>query len=68
MTEISTSEDNFSLSGRWKARAADEFSRLRVGDVHLDDSDWVQVDVPGSWHSTSALSDAEAVLYRREFE
>ena len=68
MTEISTSEDNFSLSGRWKARAADEFSRLRVGDVHLDDSDWVQVDVPGSWHSTSALSHAEAVLYRREFE
>ena len=57
-----------SLSGRWKARAAEESDRRHVGDVDLDDRGWLDIDVPGLWRNIEELCDADAILYRHRFE
>ncbi|MEC8923647.1 MAG: hypothetical protein VX635_00005 [Actinomycetota bacterium] len=57
-------ERGVSLSGRWKARRATEGARRQVGDVNLDDSGWVDIEVPGLWRNVEEFRDADAVLYR----
>jgi len=57
-----------SLSGRWKARAAEGSDRRHVGDVDLDDRGWLDIDVPGLWRNIEELCDADAILYRHRFE
>ena len=60
-------ERGVSLSGHWKARRATEGDRRQVGDVNLDDSGWVDIEVPGLWRNVEEFRDADAVLYRHRF-
>src|SRR3954447_10896749 len=58
------------LSGPWRATAADDdLRRDAIGlDLDLDDSDWLDVAVPGHWRSHPALRDSDGpILYRRKF-
>ena len=61
-------ERGVSLSGLWKARKAEEGDRRSVGDVNLDHSDWLDIEVPGLWRNVEEFCDADAVLYRRRFD
>ena len=61
-------ERGVSLSGRWKARQAQEGDRHHAGDINLDDSDWVEIEVPGLWRNVEEFGDADGVLYRHRFE
>ena len=68
MNELRDTGQGISLSGTWKVLAAEEATRRRVGDTSLDDSDWIDVKVPGLWRSHDALANTDSVLYRRRFE
>ena len=68
MSGFADTDRGISLSGAWKALAAEEATRRRIGDINLDDDSWIDVEVPGLWRSTELLSEAESVLYRRHFE
>ncbi|MEC7915833.1 MAG: glycoside hydrolase family 2 TIM barrel-domain containing protein [Actinomycetota bacterium] len=68
MSGFADTDRGISLSGAWKALAAEEATRRRIGDIKLDDDSWIDVEVPGLWRSTELLSEAESVLYRRHFE
>ena len=68
MSGFADTDRGISLSGAWKALAAEEATRRQIGDTDLDDNGWIDVEVPGLWRSTELLSDAESVLYRRHFE
>ena len=61
-------ERGVSLSGLWKARKAEEGDQRSVGDVNLDHSDWLDIEVPGLWRDVEEFCDADAVLYRRRFD
>ena len=67
MSRLGDTERGISLSGAWKALAGEDAARRHIGDVHLDDSGWIDVEVPGLWRSHDTLSEAESVLYRRHF-
>ena len=67
MSRLGDTERGISLSGPWKALAGEDVARRHIGDVDLDDSGWVDVEVPGLWRSHNTLSGAESVLYRRHF-
>lgn len=68
MSELRDIGREISLSGTWKVLAADEATRRRVGDIGLDDNDWIDMEVPGLWRSHDVLANTDAVLYRRHFE
>ncbi len=68
MNELRDTGQGISLSGTWKVLAAEEATRRRVGDTSLDDSDWIDVEVPGLWRSHDVLANTDSVLYRRRFE
>ena len=68
MSELRDTGQEISLSGTWKVLAAEEATRRRVGDIGLDDSDWIDIEVPGVWRSHDVLADTDAVLYRCHFE
>ena len=68
MSKFREARTERSLSGTWKVLRADEDARRRVADIGLDDTDWLDVNVPGLWRSCDELADAEAVLYRRHLE
>jgi beta-mannosidase len=56
------------LSGKWRARTADDELRRNGIGLDSDDRGWAEVDVPGHWrdHPEFATSDGP-VLYRRRF-
>ncbi|MDE0874071.1 MAG: hypothetical protein OSA88_09395, partial [Acidimicrobiales bacterium] len=68
MSGLQDRERGVSLSGRWKARQAQEGARHHAGDINLDDSDWVEIEVPGLWRNVEEFCDADGVLYRHRFE
>lgn len=62
------STDELDLSGRWRAGIADEELRRTWYSDDFDDSDFVDVDVPGHWRRHPAFADNdEPLLYRRRF-
>jgi beta-mannosidase len=57
------------LSGRWRARDADEGLRRTFPDPGFDDSGWPEVAVPGHWRSSPDFATSDGpLLYRTRFE
>ena len=57
------------LSGAWRANAADDELRRDGIGLGVDDSDWLEVEVPGHWRAHPELADSDGpILYRRRFE
>lgn len=57
------------LDGIWLAATADDDLRRSAPEPDHDDTDWVEVPVPGHWRSVAALADADGpVLHRRRFD
>ncbi len=57
------------LSGPWRAIAADDEVRRDGIGLDLDDSDWLQLDVPGHWQHHPDLAGSNGpILYRRRFQ
>jgi beta-mannosidase len=57
------------LAGAWSVTEADEDLRRRFPRPDLDESGWLQVQVPGHWRTEAALAASDGpVLYRRHFE
>lgn len=56
------------LSGVWRVRSIDA-ELLRTGaDPELDDSEWIELEVPGHWAEHETLADEDGpLLYRRRF-
>jgi beta-mannosidase len=57
------------LSGGWRAVTADDDVRRDGIGLELDDSAWLEIDVPGHWRSHPDLAASDGpVLYRRRFD
>jgi beta-mannosidase len=57
------------LSGPWCAIAADDELRRSGIGLDVDDSSWVEIDVPGHWRSHPEFTTSDGpLLYRRRFE
>src|SRR3954471_2406491 len=57
------------LTGRWRARPAEEALRRSFPTDELDDASWEPVTVPGHWRSHPALAGTDGpVFYRHRFE
>jgi beta-mannosidase len=57
------------LSGAWRAVAADDDVRRDGIGLELDDSAWLEIDVPGHWRSHPGLAASDGpILYRRRFD
>ena len=61
-------EHSEALPGPWRAIEADEVLRRDFPLESLDDRNWLEVTVPGSWRSTQAFTDSDGpMLYRTQF-
>ncbi len=57
------------LSGGWRAHPADDELRRDGIGLDVDDSDWLELEVPGHWRSHPELATSDGpILYRRRFE
>jgi beta-mannosidase len=58
-----------SLTGPWRAAAADEGLRRRFTEPGFADDSWAAIEVPGHWRSNPAFTAHDGpVLYRHRFE
>jgi beta-mannosidase len=56
------------LSGRWRIRPSDTDLAKQFLDPGLDDTDWIDADVPHHWRAVPELATADGpILYRRHF-
>ncbi|MDG2427455.1 MAG: hypothetical protein P8M16_03420 [Acidimicrobiales bacterium] len=61
-------EHSEALPGPWRAIEADEALRRDFPLESLDDRNWLEITVPGSWRSTQAFTDSDGpMLYRTQF-
>lgn len=57
------------LGGNWRAAPSDDELRRWLADPDLDDSNWVDIRVPGHWRSHEAFGRSDGpIAYRRRFE
>lgn len=57
------------LSGKWRARVADDEMRRSYPDPATDDEHWAALDVPGHWREDAAFAHSDGpLLYRHRFE
>jgi beta-mannosidase len=67
MTPVGTDQD-LDLSGTWRAGVADEELRRTWYSDDFDDTEFVDIDVPGHWRNNDRfVADDEPLLYRRRF-
>ena len=57
------------LSGPWRALAADDELRRDGIGLDVDDYEWLSVEVPGHWRSSTPCAKSDGpILYRRRFD
>ena len=55
------------LPGPWRAHATDDDLRRSFIEHDFDDTDWLEVSVPGHWAEQPKLASRRSVLYRTTF-
>jgi len=55
------------LPGPWRVHATDDAMRRAFIECDFDDSDWLQISVPGHWAQHDKLASRRSVLHRTVF-